>query len=291
MPMSTTAVTYPQVGAVKAAEQILGEDRTWNPVNPEQRRFLREFVEPCQGEIARIPEIESLASWEANDINAFLKKKGFSIVLQPFGPDEFGVASVLDLLVQWLEKGEVTSVRPPFSIREFPAVRMREGVVQFWRAPNHRNPIAQLATKSGDEVYLTMLDNPPTGFDLVARAQEFSRMRRPNHDFEGLIFPMVDLDQMVDISWLIGMGTTAADGQPAVISQALQKTKLRMNEVGARAQSAVALSVARSSRKPPKPRLHIINRPFLVWFERKGFAKPLFVGHITEEDWKRPKEL
>lgn len=32
-----------------------------------------------------------------------------------------------------------------------------------------------------------------------------------------------------------------------------------------------------------------INRPFLLWIERPGYHYPLFVGHITEEQWRDPQ--
>ena len=64
-----------------------------------------------------------------------------------------------------------------------------------------------------------------------------------------------------------------------------------MNEFGARAESAAfeVLEGAAGSItvKPP----HVIDRPFLIWFERQGLAKPLFVGHITEDDWRNPGTL
>lgn len=286
--MSTTTVTYPIVAALVKAEDILGLDRLWEGINSRQQRFLREFFAVCHNEIAHIPEIESIASWQADEVNAFLRKRGFTIQLDPFDDQTFGVASVLDLLVEWLQKGGATVVITD-DCRQFPGVRIDVSGVEFYTAPSHAKPIACLKTRSGDEVYMTMLERPPEGFDLVAKAEHLSHTMGFSSKWGGLVFPMVDLDQKVDISWLLDMRTMGDDLQPAWITQALQQTILKMNEVGARAKSAVAIAVTRGM-SVPKPD-HIIDRPFLVWFERKGLNKPLFVGHITEDDWKNPGSI
>lgn len=134
-----------------------------------------------------------------------------------------------------------------------------------------------------------MLDDPHPKFDLATKSQELSRALKPTDEFEGLIFPMVDLDQHVDVDWLVGMGTTEIQGELVEIVKTFQQPRLRMNELGARAESAVVLTPAGAAlhHKPT----HIIDRPFLISFERKGLSKPLFVGHITEEDWRNPGEL
>ena len=134
-----------------------------------------------------------------------------------------------------------------------------------------------------------MLDRVADNFDLVAQAQEFSSRKREIAEFGGLIFPMVQLNQEVDIKWLLNMNTRGDDGSPAIIAQALQQTKFKMNEVGARAESAVAIHLWKAAVES-KPD-HIINRPFLIWFERDGLSRPLFVGHITQEDWRNPGSL
>ncbi len=283
--MSTTVVAYPIVAALKTAEQILGPDRVWNLANDLQRRFLSDFCGICWDEVEGIPEIESIASFSTDEINAFLKERGFTIQLKPWSPPNFGVASVLDLLVEWIEAGEATLVTADDG-RQFPGVRISGAGVRFFSAPGHPDPVAGLESKSGDRVYTTMLDQPPGGFDLIAKAQELTRNKQPSQEYGGLIFPMVDLNQEVDVSWLIDMSTSSEDDLPAIIAQALQQTKLRMNEIGARADSAAAIAV----RGIPQPD-YVINRPFLVWFERDSLGQPLFVGHITPDDWRNPGSL
>lgn len=285
--MSTTTVAYPIVGAVRGTEKILGENLSWKAMNDQQKVFLVKHFAKCKNEVLTLKEIETIASWEAGEINQFLKKKGFSITLDPFQEGEFGVASVLDLLVQWVEEGKKVPI--VHDGEQFPGVRLKTGV-EYLMSRRHTEAIAQVKTKSDDVVYMTMLDKAPQGFELVDLANHLTKsVRQGMAGYKALQFPMVDLNQKVDIDWLKGM-TTTAKGRPWKISQAKQQTKLRMNEKGARAQSAVAVGVFATSVRPPAPEL-VINRPFLVWFTRPGLAQPLFVGHITPEDWKAPKDL
>jgi len=292
--MSSTVVTYPIVTALVEAEKILGPDRQWKPINEMQTRFLKEYFAACRHD--KVPEIESLASWDAAEISTFLAQRGFHIEVPPFEPLKFGTASVLNLLVVWAGDPQATVIRTGlFWLRKFPAVRIPSGHVRFFRSPAHGNPIAWVSTKSGDGVYFTMHRKPTNGFDLVAKVQEFSRNRRYVDEFKDLVFPMIKLDHGVDINWLAGMETTELHDQPAWIEQAIQQTRLRVNEVGARAESAVLFCPAITSAlfpswHRPKPD-HVIKRPFLIWFERKGLSKPLFVGHITKDEWKNPGDF
>ncbi|MCH7604459.1 hypothetical protein IID24_00455 [Patescibacteria group bacterium] len=278
---------YPIAKAVEEAENlVLGPNRLWVPANKNQEIFINGFLVPCRAE--KIPEIQSMASSDAATLNRFLREKGFSIELDPFGDNEFGVVSILDLLVRWLNTGTVKSIHANGTGREFPGVRIGGEDVSFYSAPPHEHPIAGLVTKSPDMVYMTMLDDPPEEFALVAKAEELSHEKKFSFEFGGLVFPMVSLDQMVNIGWLIKMATIRSDDRPAEISQALQQTKLRMNEVGARAESAAAVGVVTLGGPMPD---HTIDQPFLIWIERPGLVTPLFVGHITEEDWSNPGDI
>ena len=295
---SLTAVVYPIISATKASEKILGPNRQWLPsekkdVKEKQRLFIKKLFEPCREEVDKIPEIVSIASWDANEINKFTKERGFNLELKPFEPNQFGTASVLDLLVEWIEVGFVREIKTDDSM-VFPAVLIDEYNVDFYYSKGHKNPIACLKTKTGDLVYMTMFDKRPvpSDFDLITTAKKLSsRERSCENEWKSLFFPMVDLNQHVDVSWLVGLNTTDEMGKPDIIVKALQQTKLRMNEVGARAQSAVVETHVKlgglSLHKPD----HIIKRPFLVWIERPGLTNPLFVGFIARRDWKNPGDI
>ena len=57
-----------------------------------------------------------------------------------------------------------------------------------------------------------------------------------------------------------------------------------MDQKGVRSQEAATVGIAFAAAFLPKR--HVIDRPFLMWVERPGLSLPLFVGYITEEDWK-----
>jgi hypothetical protein len=273
---------------------MIGTQRSWQARNAMQARFLQEFFAPCREESLSIPEIESIASFSADDINRFLRERGFDIQLAPWHADnrqkEFGVASVLDLLVKWLKPGDETKLKA-VNTQLYPAVHQSTEVSSFYLAEGHNDAIAQLKTTSSDLVYMTKLDNAPADFELLRYASRLASSLKPIADYGGVTFPMVDLKQKVDISWLTGLETTSAQGEPARITQALQENRLTMNEQGARAKSAVAVAVAVAAvYRPARPDL-LIDRPFLIWFQRPGLREPLFAGYITEENWKKPEAL
>jgi len=204
-------------------------------------------------------------------------------------PGNFGAASVLDLLVEWEQKGQAIKLKT--SKGEYDGVSIDKKGVRIRNSRAHRSPVAELATKSGDQVFMTILDNPPLqDGDLVDLAQRIQKgLDWEPVKYDGLMFPMVDLNQQVDISWLQGLSTTGEDGRPAVISKAIQQNILKMNETGAQAKSAVAVMALRGFDFPKPPM--VIDRPFMVWFARKGLSQPLFVGYIKEDAWKNPGEI
>jgi hypothetical protein len=292
--MSNTAVIYPIVRALVKAEEIIGPDRTWHTVNKTQTLFLKNFFTPCRQESLSIREIESIASFTAEEINRFLRERGFTIELAPLRQTgrwrEFGVASVLDLLVEWLKPGTGTTLKAQ-NQQVYPAVHLGTEVSSFYQAADHPYPIAQLKTTSNDLVYMTRLDRSSTDFELLNYVQRLTNSLKPIYEYGGVLFPMVDLKQEEDISWLLDLETTNSEGEPVKITQALQETHLAMNPEGARAKSAVAVAVAvAAAYRPPRPDL-LIDGPFLIWFQRPGLSEPLFAGYITEGDWKDPGKL
>lgn len=288
---SQTACYYPIVAAIKKADDILGPNREWNPVHPEQQIFLSRFYNPCVPDISKIPEIQSVASFKAEEINKFLADRGFAIKLDPFqSPENFGTASVLDVLVEWLKPGWLTPIKS--GKKEYPGVRLIGAGVDFFSSGSHGYPLVQLRTKGDDLVYLTMTDESYKGTTLFAVAERLIRGARtlPGKPFAGVCFPKVKLDQKVDISWLEKMSTRTNGGREFAITAALQQTKIAMNEKGARAKSAVAIGIGATSVRKPLPD-HIIDKPFLFILIRPGLTKPLVAATIERADWKDPGDL
>ncbi len=287
--VSTTWTPHSIAGALLATERFLGDSRQWNATNGDQRAFLAQAFDRDRDAVQQMREITSTASRNVGDVNAFLAEHHFDIQLTDLGEGNIYAASILDLLVEWFEAGEVTTVCGRDG-NTYPAVRIGKRGCSILRTPDGRI-FVELATKSGDIVWLTMADPPPRdAFDLAAFSDTVSFVQFTSTDgYDGVIFPMVSLKQTVDIGWLCGLHTTGEDGLPAVIAQALQQTKLRMNQFGARVESAAAVGVLRGYHEPKPP--YVIDAPFVMWITRKNVAAPLFTGSIAYPDWKDPGTL
>ncbi|MDP2974078.1 MAG: serpin family protein [Candidatus Diapherotrites archaeon] len=286
--VSATFVPLPIVHAVQGADEVLGQGRIWNPVNTFQKWFLENLFKQCLGDVSRLSEkeIKRKVSKAAGELNRFLADNGFNIKLEAFPGDGFGVVSILVIKVKWLEAGKLASIIS--GNRNFEGVYLKSGV-EILQAENYPNPIAQITTQSGDVVYMSVADKPRGGFELLEFSNCFEGSLRSAQGYEGVKFPMIDLNQEVDISWLVGMNTVDKEKKGWFISQAKQQTKFRMNEKGAIAESAAAVGMLRMCASFEKPLL--IDKPFFVAITRPGCAKPLFVGYCSWDVWKNPGHL
>lgn len=291
--MSKASEIYTIIAALGKAEETMNLKKDWKPKNETQRKFLENFLKVCRDD--NIGEIELEVSDSAEKINAFLAKKGFSIRLQPFLPNTLGFASILDLLVEWIYPGEKVKIDAKNG-EVYDGVRIKKEGVSFFESTlrGHTYIIACIRTKSDDMVFITVPKEPPekSGLDLIEMADNLSNnMDVLPGKYEGVRFPMVDLNITSDIEWLKGMSTVTRHGDmPADIIQAIQQIKIKMNEKGARFQSTTAMGVMLMCANIPKPDL-IIREPFLVWVGRYDIEKPIMAAFITEESWRNPGSL
>jgi len=96
---------------------------------------------------------------------------------------------------------------------------------------------------------------------------------------------MVDLVAKESLDWLKGMSTLGQDGKEWELEEAVQQITLKMNHLAARARAADEMRFGATSLPPPAL---IIDRPFLVVFERPSLPQPLFTAYVTQESWKDP---
>ena len=279
-----TSTMLPVLGCFKAAAEFVNLPLEFRTMNDVQKAFLERFEDKMDNVEKLAEELQSIAHKDVSVINAFLKERGFDIQLNPV-TGGFAVASVLDVLVKWLKEGKKTTIRKG----KYPAVKLEEGVSIFMGA--HGNPLVAIETQTGDIVFMTVVDEIDTYNDkfaiekLVQSLTESKAMPWRGNN-KGVIFPMVNYDQQVDISWLEGLFVT----KEWYVNQALQQTKFRMNEIGARAESAVAMTLRWASMSA-EPTPIVIDRPFLLWIDRQGVTVPLFTGIFAEDVWKAPENL
>ena len=298
-----TQVVLPILGCLQAAEEFLAKHNgwnalkrqvTWTPTNEEQHQFLKRFLEAKSVVDSLGDNLRRKADQSSEVINAWLKENGFDIKLNPNGGNSFCVASILDVLVEWVKEGDVISIYNDKGT--FPAVKLKAGdnddVVRFIDKDIHQFPIAGINTKSGDRVRMAVLDFIDR--DTFSLSDKVEQLRKATigknmGSCDGVIFPMIDYDRMVDIDWIKNM-STGTSKDDFYIAEALQQTKFRMNEKGARAQSAVAMTL-RCKGSAPKDNWIRIDRPFILWIERPRISVPLFAGVFAEDVWKKPADL
>ena len=284
--ITQTLTVAPILGCLKAAEEYLRTQLTFKTANDTQVEFVKRFASNI-ADLERLGnEIKSVAHKDVAVINRFLKDRGFDIQLPPPSNPSmaFSVASVLDVLVEWLKEGKVTTVKSVNTGQSYPAVHIKAGV-NIYRGLNDM-PLVQLDTKSGDLVYMMPVLDIPEGKFGIAKLIDSTNTGSLCDEYEGVIFPMIDYDQQVDISWIEGMYVTP----DVYIEKAIQQTKFRMNEKGARAQSAAAMTMRCMSLEPHRSPV-VIDRPFLLWIAREDIEFPVFAGIFCEDMWKKPANL
>jgi hypothetical protein len=275
-----TCVPIPILGCLDAADEFFKEQLHWITTDPRQEHFFRQFG-GMHRLLRELPELRSRASKDVEEINSWFREEKFDIQLEKSDdPNAVYLGSILRLLVKWLIPGVQTTVESEGVT--YPAALVRQGVV-VWSAKDHPHPVAELETQEGYSVLMTVLDpERPDLFSLHRHAQMIvENIDRPA-PFGGVIFPFVDLDDRPDISFLEGL-KTQAQGLKWVIAQALQQTRLKMNHIGAKAESGVLMGMETLSMPQPP---FVIDKPFLVIFTKDDDI--LFVAFIGKDAWKDP---
>ena len=295
--ITRTFTAPPILGCLKAAEEFTGRPLKFKWSNERQERFVKDFAGRIDDLKELKDEIQSIADQDVEVINKFLRDRGFDIQLRPTSGTTFSVASVLDILVEWIEEGKKRDIwRLNGDVREsYPGVYLKAGVLLCdglgWE------PLVKIATKSGkDEVWIMPLsaetevnddlDIPLMIKQATLELEDYRHDEADYDEYEGVVFPMIDYNREVDISWLQGLWVN----DTWWIEEAIQQTKFRMNEKGARAQSAVAMTMRCLSLDEPKKPV-VIDKPFLLWISRKGVSLPVFAGVFAKDAWRRPEEL
>ncbi len=273
---------YTMTSCLKAIDSI--HDWTWSSISPVQGKFLTEIYDICKNEVGDIKEIEyEVGIGTVVPVNDFLERKGFNIHLDNIIPEQISAASVLDLLVKWLNKGKSSH------INRFPAALLNDGV-QILQSGEFPSPIAEIKTKTDDIVLMTTIPYQPEDasevFILANKLVETQKFA--DITYSGVKFPKIDLDVKPDVSWLVGM--KVKENPIWAIAQALQWTKLKMNEEGFHVKEAFVIMVSGSCYIPKPPPL-VFDKPFLFVVKRPGLKKVLFSAFLAEDCWKDPKNL
>lgn len=282
---TSTLTVVPILGCFRAVKDWLNGEVDWTPTTELQTQFLEHFIEHVERVDTLGASLRRKAAQNAEEINIWLKKNGFDIQISPLKEfRDFAVASILDVLVEWLTKGDAVDIANAKGT--FEGVRLKQGVCAFQDTETHGHPVVKIRTKTDDVLCMSICERlPDDEFAIHWKVQHLQSIKKP-YDCEGVIFPMVHYDRQVDISWLKKL-RTGPGGEYWEIAEALQQTKFRMNEFGARAESAAAMGMEYRLMDISKPWV-VIDEPFVLWIERPGISMPLFSGTFAEDVWKNP---
>jgi hypothetical protein len=289
--MTSMALDFATIGrALQALSAAYLDDSSWQPATDDQHVFLEWFA-THRKELSKLTNLESLASGDFAILNSFLVVRGFQPLFEPF--DGIGVVSVLDMLVEWLTEADLTTIevfnRSTMHIDSFPAFWLPSDGITIYDVEGCPAPLAQLRTKSGVTLWLTMDNRPESSLDLALDAQRISTAaRRLNTRYAlGAKIPMLDLDVQSDLEWLMGMFTEDSPSGYHEITQAFQQFKLAANQKGAHIKVASGIAATRSAAPMPSPL--IFNRPFIGFFTQPEHDHlPIAAFWADFDSWKNP---
>lgn len=200
-------------------------------------------------------------------------------------PGGKAVGSIFDLLVTWEKPGFKHELHTPEGVG-YEGVKMNHGFTAY-EIKNSDNLLLQIpVTNENWEVYLFQEDKDTacnTPYRLPEHTKTLLERKGVSKDIPGgIIFPQVDLEQTVDISYFVGLTSDEFE-----IDEAIKKIRLKVDEKGAHAEAAVAFA-CRTALNPDQP--YIINDTFLVIFKHKEHKHPAFVAQVAPEDgWIKKK--
>lgn len=280
-----TSVPLPIIRCLIEAGLFFNQKLVWTPTNKHQVDFLQKVLgdQALDNEARTSPFLEAMADTDVEPINEWFKQRGFSIKLDPIPPGNLALGSILEIYVKWALEGKKMDMN--IGGTNYAMAKMGKATAEI--SETNGTVVATLRTDNPDvRANMAMVPEPKDDDSVHDLAKQLSvpGMHIWNHifDYEGLVFPMIDLDVQPDISWLQGMATNA--GMTGwCISQAKQQTKLRLNHIAARASSAVGMTMRSFSM--PKPPL-VIDRPFLFFLTHKGVV--VFAAWLDKDCWKDP---
>jgi len=292
--MTQTITLWPIIKALLQAALFLSPgantpptnwNSQWQTTNEKQQLFAQNYLAQYADITKFKPdELKAWASKNYQELNDILAKEHFAIRLEPFPTNGFGMVAILDVMMEWLVPGTSKKITAKNSQISYPGVHIERGFTIF-TSDKHAHPIACIQTKSGDMVWFSIADKPRNSFDLLQYINTITTTIQQDDQYQGIMFPKIDLDQQPDITWLLRMSYAGY-----FIAQAKQQTKLKMNEFGAHVKSAVAIAMMRSMPPSDKKTL-VIDQPFFCWITKPTISIPVFAGYLDTDVWKDPGTL
>lgn len=292
--MTNTFSIFSILCCLKEALKFGQASNTWQSTNESQQRFMDSYYKYAleHMDIFTAEELEFVASLDYREVNAFLKRRGFDIQLSPFPKADgsigsgFGVAAVLDIMCKWEGRSSPLSVCNAITETVYEGVKLDGTIgVDDQNRQVVRFSSWDLATNQSLSAYITVADGACAQMDLQDRCtnlhQGFGNASKLPVNCH---FPKTEVNQEVDISWLLDMFYKAGD-IPMVISEALNQNKLSLTEKGAHAQSAAAIGIVSGSMAAGSYDHVVIDKPFYFWLAKGNCPVPIFCAYVDEGSW------
>jgi hypothetical protein len=267
--------------------EFLGKNNPWTSVNRFQDKLFPLYFK-YRNQLSRLKYLKGKAATDWEVLNAFLEASGFDPMFS--GPFEgIGVASILDMLVEWIETAESCAILS--GTAHYPGFKIKQGGFTEYHTEGLSSPLIRLETRSGDYVWLMMPDYvPDNAFDMTISV--FELIQKPlseTFQYESVKIPDVDFDVKPDIDFMVGAGTVDTSERDWYIVQAKQRFKFRMNEQGARAKVATAMVVMRGMARETS---YVFNQPFIGWMTQSAVPTlPIAIFYADVDSWKDGGEL
>ena len=157
----------------------------------------------------------------------------------------------------------------------YPAVNIRDGVAVAKDIRFHPYPVVRLHTADGLTVAMTKVDfMPDCPNSVFLKTVDLDKVRQITSEHEGVHFPMFEIDQTSELSWMFGL--QAAKNVQVVNAN----TRIRL-KVSSQGQGRQLMSVGGINSVQ-------MNSPFLFWIRLDGAALPVVAAVICPDAWRKP---
>ena len=252
----------------------------WRTTNDIQHRYLESFgkLTPSETDILSA-YLKGKATNIDSDLNNWFAENGFPNMKLSYPEHAMGFGAIFDLLVEWKRPG--TKSKLTIDNQVFEAIKMKPGAVAAYNLEGYDYPMFVLDTQDkGWKVHLLETEFLLDDVDLLTVATDILVSKKSPFLFREVIFPSVDMEIDVNLEWLIGMGL---EKTPFQINEAKKIVRLKLDDKGARVQSAVA--IASRSFISQKGEVYRFTKPFFIIFANDNISIPPFVAIVSQDAW------
>ncbi|MBX9569259.1 MAG: serpin family protein [Candidatus Obscuribacterales bacterium] len=256
----------------------------WTPKSDTQKK-AKDFADQNKDDLEKISSkmLDGLASKDVNELNKFLKDKGYDIRLNPLGKDGVGVVTSIEIEGKWMAKNYAPIKSGD---KEYPAFQKKTDDIHV--VAGHNEPVVKLFDQDGIKVFISPYEGDLNGLEATAVAKKLTpdannpSIKNPD-GYTHVVVPKVDMNRVSELDWLKGM--TNSEGHR--IDQALAQAMVQMDEKGFKAKEGLAIATTRSINMEKEKNL-TINKDFIFFVVKEGVSQPIFATKIDQKYWKAP---